>query len=202
LFSCIEINLRDCGHWKLIAANPKKIQMKKILLAFLLVVMHVVANAQCTTTNGTGCHCKDSTQTDCDLLPDIQIGHPPFFDYTTNFGILEFSQTGNGADNGRLKVTVSTPQTGFGPLEIRTTNIFVCGTDTIIGTAPAICPDLVTYPRILINQRIYHKNGNTMSYYDRAAGTMTYHPSHGHMHVDKWGNYTLRVRDTLEPNPL
>ena len=176
--------------------------MKKILLAFSLVVYHVAAFAQCTTTNATSCHCKDSSQTDCDLLPDIEIGHPPFFDYVSNFGILEYSQTGNGADNGRLKVTVSTPNTGFGPLEIRTTNIFVCGTDTFVGTAPSICPDLVSYPRILINQRIYHKSGNAMTYYDRPAGTMTYHPSHGHMHVDNWGNYTLRVRDSLQPNPL
>lgn len=176
--------------------------MKKIILAIAFAAISVFANAQCSTTNATSCHCKDASQTDCDLLPDIQIGHPPFFDYTTTFGTLEFSQTGNGVDDGRLKVTVSTPNTGYGPLEIRTTNIFVCGTDTFVGTAPSICPDLISYPRIIINQRIYHKTGNTMSFYDRAAGTMTYHPSHGHMHVDNWGNYTLRVRDSLQPNPL
>jgi hypothetical protein len=176
--------------------------MKKVLLVVVLFLFQVAVNAQCTTTNATGCHCKDSTQTDCDLLPDIEIGHPPFYDYTTNFGILEYSQTGNGADNGRLKVTVSTPNTGFGPLELRASNIFVCGTDTFVGTAPSICPDLVSFPKILINQRIYHKSGTTMTYYDRPAGTMTYHPSHGHMHVDNWGNYTLRVRDSLQPNPL
>ena len=176
--------------------------MKNILFTGAFVILAFYGNAQCTTNNATSCRCKDSTQTDCDLLPDIQIGHPPFFDYVTTFGVLEFSQSGNGVNDGRLKVTVSTPNTGFGPLEIRTTNIFVCGTDTIVGTPPTICPDGISYPRIQINQRIYHKSGNVMTHYDRPAGTMTYHPSHSHMHVDNWGNYTLRVRDTTEANPL
>jgi hypothetical protein len=41
-----------------------------------------------------------------------------------------------------------------------------------------------------------------MSWWDRGAGFMTYHPTHGHMHVDDWGIYTLRTRDTTDPNPL
>ena len=52
-------------------------------------------------------------------------------------------------------------------------------------------------------QRIYHRNADgTMSYYDRFAGTMTYHPTHGHMHSDEWGVFTLRVQDPDDPNPL
>jgi hypothetical protein len=177
--------------------------MKKLLLSvFLLLAGWSVSMAQCTTTNATSCQCKDPNQTDCDLLPDIEIGHPPFYQIGATYGVIEYSQTGNGVDNGRLKVSVSTPNTGHGPLELRTTNIFICGTDTFVGTAPSICPDGVSYPGILINQRIYHKNGSTMSYYDRAAGTMTYHPTHGHMHVDNWGTYTLREQDPNDPNPL
>lgn len=177
--------------------------MKKLLLLILTAfAFPILATAQCTTTNATGCQCKDPGQTDCDLLPDIQVGHPPFYDIGATYGVVEYSQTGHGVDNGRLKVSVSTPNPGFGPLEIRTTDVFVCGTDTFIGTAPSICPDGITYPSILVNQRIYHKNGNTMTFYDRAAGTMTYHPTHSHMHIDNWGNYTLRTRDTTESNPL
>lgn len=174
----------------------------KLLFLLLCIVVPVINYAQCTTSNATSCRCEDSTQTDCDLLPDIQIGHPPFYDLGDTYGVVEYSQTGHGVDNGRLKVSVSTPNPGFGPLEIHATNIFICGTDTFVGTAPGICPDGITYPGILINQRIYHKSGNTMTYYDRAAGTMTYHPTHSHMHVDNWGNYTLRTRDTSESNPL
>ncbi|REK48260.1 MAG: T9SS C-terminal target domain-containing protein [Bacteroidetes bacterium] len=177
--------------------------MKRLLLLILVLISigNRATYAQCSTTNATSCVCKDAGQTDCDLLPDIQIGHPPFFDYGATYGIIEYSQTGNGVDNGRLKITVSTPNPGHGPLELRARSIFVCDTDTFIGAPPSICPDGITYPAILINQRIYHKSGNTMSHYDRAAGTMTYHPTHSHMHVDDWGVYTLRTRDTSEADP-
>ncbi len=174
--------------------------MKKIITLTVFIIIPFVALPQCNTSNATTCKCLDTTQTDCDLLPNIQIGHPPFYQ-TGTFGIIEYSQTGNGDDNGRLKITVSTPNTGVGPLEIRTTNIFVCGTDTFIGTPPSICPNGIDYPKILINQRIYHKNGNSMSFYDVPSGTMTYHPSHGHMHVDNWGVYTLRENNG-NPDPL
>lgn len=181
--------------------------MKKIVL-LLASILPVIAWAQCSTNttpgnvSATTCICKDGTTSTCDLLPDIGIGPPPFY-ATDNFGIIEFSQSGNpnAADNGKLKITVSTPNVGHGPLELRASTTFICGTDTFFGTAPAICPDGISYPKILINQRIYHKDNNTMSYQDVAAGTMTYHPSHGHMHVDDWGTYTLRTA-TSNPDPM
>ena len=132
--------------------------IKKLLALVWVISLPVTLFAQCTTTNATSCVCKYGG-TNCDLLPNIEIGHPPFFQ-TGTWGVIEFSQSGNGADNGRLKVTVSTPNTGYGPLELRTTNVFVCGTDTFIGSPPAICPNGIDYPKILIRQRIFHKNGN------------------------------------------
>jgi subtilisin-like proprotein convertase family protein len=170
------------------------------LLIGILFINVSFSHAQCSTTNATSCVCAIGTQTDCDLLPDIKVARPPLLVMGSS-GIIEYSQTGNGANNGRLRISVSTPNIGFGPLEIRTTNVFVCGTDTFTGTPPSICPDNITYPKQLINQRVYHKNGNVMSYYDRPAGTMTYHPSHGHMHVDNWGIYSLRTNNG-DPNPL
>ncbi|MEP7168395.1 MAG: T9SS type A sorting domain-containing protein [Bacteroidota bacterium] len=174
--------------------------IRKMMLIALVVALPMKLYPQCNTVNATTCQCFDSTSSDCDLLPNIEIGHPPFYSSGT-YGIIEYSQTGNGVNNGRLKITVSTPNTGHGPLELRATDIYVCGMDTFTGTVPAICPDGISFPKILINQRIYHKTNNAMSYYDRAAGTMTYHPSHGHMHVDSWGIYTLRLQ-TPDPNPL
>jgi hypothetical protein len=41
-----------------------------------------------------------------------------------------------------------------------------------------------------------------MTYYDRPAGSMTYHSGHGHYHVDDWGVFTLRYQIVGEPNPL
>lgn len=175
--------------------------MKKILLCLLVfTTLHITANAQCTTSNATSCVCADGISTDCDLLPDLKVGAAPLLVYGTD-GVIEYSQTGNGVENGRLRVSVTTPNIGHGPLTIRTTTTFICGTDTFYGASPGICSN-GDAPKQLINQRVYHKTGNTMSYYDRPAGSMTYHPTHGHMHVDDWGIYTLRTEDPNDPNPL
>lgn len=156
--------------------------------------------AQCTTSDATSCVCEDTAMTDCDLLPDIIVGEPPLL-VSGSSGYIEYSQTGNGVNDGRLRVSVSTPNIGHGPLTVRTTNVYVCGTDTFFNQSPGVCLD-GSAPKQLINQRVYHKTGTVMSYYDRAAGSMTYHPGHGHMHVDDWGIYTLRTEDPNDPDPL
>lgn len=84
----------------ILATNPMK---RLILLLFAVFALPVFTWAQCTTTNATACQCKDPGQTDCDLLPDIQVGHPPFYDLGATYGVIEYSQTGHGVDNGRLK---------------------------------------------------------------------------------------------------
>ena len=169
----------------------------RLCLGILLMIPNL-STAQCTTTNAKTCSCKDGTN-NCDLLPDIGIARPPLL-VSGSSGVIEYSQTGNGANNGRLRISVSTPNTGFGPLEIRAQAIYVCGTDTFYGSAPTSCTD-GSAPKQLIKQRVYHKTDSVMSYYDRDAGTMTYHPTHGHMHVDNWGVFTLRTA-TTDPNPL
>ncbi|MBP6334745.1 MAG: hypothetical protein KA444_04670 [Bacteroidia bacterium] len=155
----------------------------------------------CNTSNATSCLCEDSVSTNCDLLPDIKIARAPLLVSGTS-GVIEYPQDNSPdtANNGRLRISVSTPNIGAGPLEIRAQNIFTCHEDTFPGPAPALCPD-GHEPHQLITQRVYHKNGNTMSYYDREAGAMSYHASHGHMHVDNWGAFTLR-KSNGDPNPL
>jgi PKD-like domain/Ig-like domain CHU_C associated/Lysyl oxidase len=177
--------------------------MRNITLAagILLLSLPFQAQSQCSTTNATSCVCETVGSTNCDLLPDIIVARPPLLVQGTS-GIIEYSQTGNGAENGRLRISVSTPNIGRGPLEVRTTTTYVCGTDTIVGTAPATCLNTGLPPKQLVIQRVYHKNGNTMTYTDRPAGSMTYHPSHGHMHVDDWGVYSLRSMDSTQSNPL
>lgn len=175
--------------------------MKKIaLLAFGILLAPFFGNSQCTTTNATSCVCENTSSVNCDLLPDIIVGLPPLL-ASGQYGNIEYSQSGNGANDGRLRISVSSPNIGRGPLEVRTTNRYICGTDTITGTAPTTCPTTGLPPKQLVVQRVYHKNGNVMSYIDRNAGSMTYHPSHGHMHVDDWGLYSLR-QQTSDPNPL
>ncbi len=153
--------------------------MKKILL-LSLAALPVIGWSQCTTTNATSCVCLDGT-TECDLLPDI----------TASYDLLaeadEVVET-----PGELRLSVGTPNIGHGPLRVTATDYFVCGGDTIYSPGGLeTCPD-GSSPKQIINQRIYHKNGAEMTWYELAAGTMTYHPDHGHFHTDNWGDYTLR----------
>lgn len=173
--------------------------MKQFLLAIIFLTIVHSSFAQCTINNATSCQCLTSGSTDCDLLPNIKIAEAPLL-VSGSSGVIEYSQTGNGVENGRLRISVSTPNIGRGPLTIFATQTFICGTDTFTSN-PGTCSD-GSSPRQLIKQRVYHKNGNAMTYYDRPAGSMTYHPTHSHMHVDDWGQYWLRRRDTTEPNPL
>lgn len=171
-----------------------------ILFGLILSLLPLLSDAQCTTSNATGCVCETVGATNCQLLPDIIVARPPLL-VSGNNGVIEYSQSGNGVENGRLRVSVSSPNIGHGPLEVRTTNRYICGTDTIVGTAPTTCPTTGLPPRQLVVQRVYSKNGNAMTFIDRDAGSMTYHPTHGHMHVDEWGVYSLRTQ-TNDPNPL
>ena len=176
--------------------------MRRLLLAIISILMPFLIDAQCTTNNATTCKCKDGS-TNCDILPDIIVGRPPLLVNGTN-GYIEYPQVCTGGCNGndgRLRISVTSPNIGLGPLEVRAINTIICGTDTFVNpVAGFVCPNGDPLKQ-LVNQRVYHKNGATMTYTDRPAGSMTYHPSHGHMHVDDWGIYTLRT-STANPDPL
>lgn len=184
---------------------------RKLLAMALLGVSYATVQAQCTTTNATSCVCADGTS-NCLLLPDITASWLGI----SNNGYTEYPQTGagtnytgQGPDNGRLRVTGSTPNIGHGSFTVRGLDAngkraFVCGTDTFFNVAANgefVCPNGVANPKQLLIQRIYQKNGNAMSYVDVWAGSMTYHPSHGHNHVDDWAIMTLRIA-TSDPHPL
>ncbi len=176
----------------------------KRFLSFLIAALTIsmLANAQCTSTNATSCVCPPGGGTDCDLLPDIKASVDAL-----QGGYAVYTQTGNsasgsqGSNDGRLRLNGTTPNIGYGPLDTRAINKWLCGTDTLLANPGSLCPD-GRVPKRFVNQRIFHKNGNTMSYTDVPCGTLTYHPSHGHMHVDNWGVYTLRLQNPGDPNPL
>lgn len=140
----------------------------------------------CTITNAFGCECPDTSLTVCDLLPDM----------TASALIIQNEHT---EYPGYMTLSNATPNIGYGPLEVRGINVCYCDT-VVVGCSTPLCPD-GSYPKQLINQRIYHKDGQTMSFLDYPAGTMTYHANHGHTHVDNWATYTLRV-GTSNPDPL
>ncbi len=182
----------------------------KLKIPFLFLLFNTfLIYGQCTINDATDCQCLDPTQTDCDLLPDIQVSWVGLESVAN--GASEYAQSGEGENNGRLRISVSTPNTGHGPLTVRGAGpngyrTFICGTDTNqiydpYSEVEYSCDNGLDAQQI-IWQRIYHKNADgSMSYYDREAGTMTYHPTHGHNHTNDWGVFTLRKKDDNEPDP-
>ncbi len=168
------------------------------------------ADAQCNeisangpNTQATSCSCASVGQTNCDLLPDVTISWQAMQNeqyYSGNGGPSEYSQA-NGA---RLRVSGGTPNLGMGPLEVRGVRAdgyrkFLCGPmiDSVYSpnsnNIGFTCSNGYTAKQILF-QRIYHKNGNTMSFNEYERGTMTYHPTHQHYHVNGWTTMTLRIQ--------
>lgn len=161
----------------------------RLAILMTLLIPAITFAQPCTVNDASGCVCKDGS-TDCDLLPNINLSYDLLVDPTQN-----------PETPGLLRVSVSTPNVGHGPLRVLATDDFVCGVDTFFNSNITVCPDGST-PSQLVKQRIFHKQGNTMTYEDRWAGTMTYHPTHAHSHFDDWGVYSLRIPDPNEPNPL
>lgn len=179
---------------------------RSILLTVASIAFSTASWAQCTTSDGTDCFCPDGVSTQCELLPDLTLSWDALENWSD--GPSEYAQTGEGTNNGRLRISGSTPNIGWGAFEVWSTDWYVCGTDTFYSASSpdGTCIDGNTgqshETKQLLNQRVYQKDGNGMNYYDRYAGAMTYHPTHNHYHVDDWVTFTLRTQDTTEANPL
>ncbi len=173
--------------------------MKKLLLLVVFFATTYTISAQCTTTNATDCACEDGSD-DCDLLPDI----------TISWYALENYLDGPTEEEGIVYVTGSTPNIGLGSFTVRGVDDdgyrwFVCDEDTVSIYDPNAnqtyeCPS-GEEARQIIFQRIYHKNGNEMSYWDHSMGAMAYHSNHSHNHFDEWGIFTLRLEDSVSDDP-
>ena len=146
------------------------------------------ANAgPCGITNGAGCFCPDSSQ-DCNLFPDM----------IASADIIAANHT---ETPGLITLSNATPNIGWGPMEIHGSNSCWCDTVSVPCTT-TICPS-GNPPTEQLIQRLYHKNGNTITSFDTLTpGTMSYHPSHGHIHVNNWAVFTLRTEDTTQASPL
>lgn len=165
-----------------------------LLTVFFAIVISQVSYAQCTETNAAGCSCPTPGSTNCILLPDILAGKKTLNSTT---GWTEYNQMLTNVNKGLLRVDVSTPNVGWGPLQVSPTNDYVCGGDTLRNFFPPpnyLCPD-GSYPKRLIQQKLYNKVGNSFQFILRDAGWMQYHPAHGHIHIEGWGLYTLRLKD-------
>jgi hypothetical protein len=90
----------------------------------------------------------------------------------------------------------ATPNIGRGPMEIHGSGQCFCDTVSV-PCATVLCPDGSPVQEI-VNQTIYHRSAlsNNLTTSTHSGGTMAYHPSHGHVHVDNWASYSLRHRTT------
>lgn len=131
-----------------------------------------------------GLVCPDNIS-GCELLPDVTAS------------ALEI-QTSWLEMPGRIEVGNSTPNIGYGPLEIFGIDSCYCNGVPVSCNTP--CPG--SELKHTIRQRIYRKipGTDTLGFYDRDAGQMTFHPEHGHLHVDHWADFTLRTA-TADPDP-
>ncbi|MFI5219269.1 MAG: PKD domain-containing protein [Bacteroidia bacterium] len=132
----------------------------------------------------TFCACPGGAPS-CDLLPDM----------TASALIIQQQHI---ELTGSLDISNATPNIGIGPLEVHGTGNCFCDTMPVPCTT-TICPNGFP-PKESVIQRIYVRtnNNDTLTHYDVVAGYMSFHPTHGHMHVDNWANYTIR---TSTPNP-
>ena len=139
----------------------------------------------CSTTNSSGCVCKNTATTDCDLLPDL---------------VCSYIIVRNGAYEsvGNVDFPNAVINIGSGPVEMKPTGSCYCDTTPVVCTT-ILCPN-GNPPKEQINQRIYHKNNGVMTYYDRPAGFQSYHPSHNHVHVQDFTQFSLRIK-TANPDP-
>lgn len=195
--------------------------MKIYLLLFSLVLSFGVS-AQCTVNNSIDCECQDSSQNDCDLLPDITVcwqtglndsqEYPPgegLQDGEINYPENWFEINDEVISMGRIRVGARTPNIGSGPLNLRGADKdgyrwMICYENGVPDTftvydpewnESTYCPD-GSSPKHISWQRVYHKNADgSMDFYEHMVGTMEYHPTHGHMHFDEWTIMSLRIPD-------
>lgn len=140
----------------------------------------------------TFCTCPGGAA-DCDLLPDMTSSAQSILkDIDVNHHST-FEQPGN------INFDNATPNIGWGPLEIKGVDTCYCGT-TIVPCTATICPNGDPVKQV-VHQIIYSRqnNSDTLLVSERTAGFMSYHPSHGHIHVDHWADFTLRT-STANPD--
>lgn len=133
------------------------------------------------------CTCPNGDPS-CDLLPDMTSSA-----LSISKDINSTTHLSNFESPGNLNFDNATPNIGWGPLEIIGVDSCYCGT-MLVPCTTTNCPNGDPVKQI-VHQIIYQKQANTdtLKSYERNAGYMSYHPSHGHIHVDHWADFTLRT---------
>jgi flagellar hook assembly protein FlgD len=130
----------------------------------------------------------------CDLLPDMTCAA-----LSISKDINPFTHASNFEIPGNINFDNATPNIGWGPLEIKGIDSCYCDS-VLVPCTTTNCPNGDPVKQVVHQVIYHHQNGNdTLSYYERTAGYMSYHPTHGHIHVDHWADFTLR-KATSDPD--
>ena len=174
------------GTWLLVVEDisaPDEGSIQNASIEFTNNPPRVIASSGSGAPVGTylcaSCTCPGGAAPPCDLLPDMTASAKEILENHTE-------------EPGFLYISNATPNIGSGPLDIFGIDSCFCGTTHVpCGT---ICPNGDQIKHV-VKQRVYQKvpGLDTLRYYDRFAGKMTFHPTHGHLHVDNWAYYTLRT---------
>ena len=147
----------------------------------------------CHLKNGSACKCPDG-KSDCDLLPDLIVSYK-----MTDVLKQEYAWDDKTYPS-TVRMAVGTGNIGWGPMETFGSNIWLCGKDTV--TKGVKCKNGEA-PRQILFQKIYHKSGDKVTFYNRIAGTNYFdsRPGHNHYHADRWVDFTFRKKDKKEKDP-
>jgi PKD repeat protein len=141
----------------------------------------------------TFCTCPGGVPT-CDLLPDMTASA-----LSISKDINPFTHQSTFEIPGNINFDNATPNIGWGPLEIKGVDSCFCDS-VLVPCTTTSCPSGNPIKHI-VHQVIYHRqnNSDSLTYFERTAGYMSYHPTHGHIHVDHWADFTLR-KSTSNPD--
>ncbi|HKR04332.1 MAG TPA: PKD domain-containing protein [Bacteroidia bacterium] len=134
----------------------------------------------------TFCTCPGGVPT-CDLLPDMTAS-----ELIISNDINPFTHQSIYEIPGNINFDNATPNIGWGPLEIHGVDSCYCDS-VLVPCTTTSCPSGNPVKHV-VHQVIYHRqnNNDSLTSYERNAGFMSYHPTHGHIHVDHWADFTLR----------
>ena len=168
-------------------ANDTEGVFEKISLTFSNHPARLNASP-CSFANPEACKCS---RADGRMLPDLVVS-----EQGTAANMWEIAYDAMKG-YGMLMFEVRVMNLGEGPLELTGTDVWLCGTDTVVNQHIRCkegdeMNDSI-YPRQVFQQNIYQLKDGQLSKTKRTAGTMAYdgHPGHDHYHADYYARFTL-----------
>lgn len=174
------------GFWKLIVEDLKENvfgELDSFSIQFGKDPARLKIVKRCSFENPELCLCEGNKKNG-DMLPDLVI-IPSF----TENQVYEYSAN-DPVYPGQLKFAATIANIGYGPMEIKGNNNWLCGDSIVDGNVK--CGNGENSRQQLV-QRVYFKENNQMKWRDIPAGTMYLEemPGHNHYHVDNWVEFRL-----------